>query len=234
MWPTWWWPQALMQPEILIFSSPISSCRSGDGEALGDALRDRDRAGIGERAIVEAGAGDDVGDQAGIGGREAVRRPARRRPPCRSSQRDMRQDEVLLVADAHLVEGVALGEVGDRVHLLGGGVARRAADRLQRDRHRWRSRDAGAASTFGRPSGRRTGIERARASATSLAFRARRRAVGRREIGLRCARSRPPAASARRPSAARHSSSTWRAISSTPVSWTRILMRALYLLSRRP
>ena len=49
-------------------------------------------------------------------------------------ERDMRQDEVLLVADAHLAEAVALGEVGDELHLLGGGVARRAADRLQRDR----------------------------------------------------------------------------------------------------
>ena len=29
MWPTWWWPQALMQPEILIFRSPISAARSG-------------------------------------------------------------------------------------------------------------------------------------------------------------------------------------------------------------
>ena len=27
MWPTWWWPQALMHPEILIFKSPISRCR---------------------------------------------------------------------------------------------------------------------------------------------------------------------------------------------------------------
>ena len=37
------------------------------GEALGDALRDRDRAGVGERAVVEAGAGDDVGDEPGVG-----------------------------------------------------------------------------------------------------------------------------------------------------------------------
>ena len=44
---------------------------AGVGEALGDALGDRDRAGVGERAIVEAGAGDDVGDEAGIGGGEA-------------------------------------------------------------------------------------------------------------------------------------------------------------------
>ena len=37
------------------------------GEALGDPFGDRDRARGGERAIVEAGAGDDVGDEAGIG-----------------------------------------------------------------------------------------------------------------------------------------------------------------------
>ena len=48
-------------------------------------------------------------------------------------ERDMRQDQVLLVADADLAVAVALGEVGDEVHLVGGGVARRAADRLQRD-----------------------------------------------------------------------------------------------------
>ena len=28
MWPTWWWPQALMQPLILIFSSPMASAVS--------------------------------------------------------------------------------------------------------------------------------------------------------------------------------------------------------------
>ena len=50
--------------------------------------------------------------------------------------RHMRQDEVLLVADADLVEAVVLGKIGDRLHLAVGGVARRPADRLQRDRHR--------------------------------------------------------------------------------------------------
>ena len=133
MWPTWWWPQALMQPEILIFSSPISFCRAVVGEALGDALGDRDRAGIGERAIVEARAGDDVGDQAGIG-RGEVGRGERLVDRRQVVERDMRQDQVLLVADPRLAVAVALGEVGDQVHLLGGGVARRAADRLQRDR----------------------------------------------------------------------------------------------------
>ncbi len=27
--PTWWWPQALMQPEIRMPSSPTSSARAG-------------------------------------------------------------------------------------------------------------------------------------------------------------------------------------------------------------
>jgi hypothetical protein len=50
--------------------------------------------------------------------------------------RHMRQDQVLLVADAHLVEGIGLGDVGHRVHLAVAGVAGNLADALQRDRHR--------------------------------------------------------------------------------------------------
>ena len=46
----------------------------------------------------------------------------------------MRQDQVLLVADPHLAGAIAFGEVGDEFHLVGGGVARRAADGLQRER----------------------------------------------------------------------------------------------------
>src|SRR5262245_41672054 len=37
------------------------------GQALGDALRDGDRAGVGQRAVVETGTGDDVGDEPGVG-----------------------------------------------------------------------------------------------------------------------------------------------------------------------
>jgi hypothetical protein len=43
----------------------------------------------------------------------------------------MRQHKVLLVADAELVERVALGKVGDRLHLLGRGIAGSAADGLE-------------------------------------------------------------------------------------------------------
>ena len=106
MWPTWWWPQALMQPEILILRSPISCWRAEVGEVLGDALRHRDRAGVGQRAVVEARAGDDVGDQADVGLGEA-QPPERRVDRRQVLDRDMRQDEVLLVADPHLALAVA-------------------------------------------------------------------------------------------------------------------------------
>ena len=43
--------------------------------------------------------------------------------------RHVRQHQVLLVPDPDLAERIAVGEVGDRVHLLGGGVAGRARPR---------------------------------------------------------------------------------------------------------
>ena len=128
MWPTWWWPQALMQPEILIFSGPIALRPRAVAELLGDPLGDRNRARGRERAIVEARAGDDVADRAGVRRREADRgEPVVDRRQI--VERDMRQDQVLLVRDADLVVRIVLGEVGDRVHLVGAGVARRRADR---------------------------------------------------------------------------------------------------------
>src|SRR5690606_13775207 len=42
-------------------------------KALGNALRHRDGARIGKGAIVEAGAGDDVGDETGIGRYQTIR-----------------------------------------------------------------------------------------------------------------------------------------------------------------
>src|SRR3569833_2807165 len=96
------------------------------GEARGDLLRDRDRAGIGEAAIIETGAGDDVADQVEIGvGQAGV---VERLPDgVEIGLADVRQDDVLGVGHAQLVEAVALGEVGDQFDLLGGGVAGDAA-----------------------------------------------------------------------------------------------------------
>ena len=71
-------------------------------EALGNALRDRDRTRGRQRAIVEARAGDDVADEPGIRRREADRGEA---VVDRGQivERDMRQDQVLLVRDPQFV-----------------------------------------------------------------------------------------------------------------------------------
>ena len=41
MWPTVWWPQALMQPEILILSAPMSCSRFSASNRLAISLRSR-------------------------------------------------------------------------------------------------------------------------------------------------------------------------------------------------
>src|SRR5262245_53714722 len=97
-----------------------------------DALGNGNGARIGEPTVVEAGAGDDVGREPGIGFGETDRlqrlidRPEVAHP-------HVRQYQVLLVADAHLIEGEALRQLGDRLHLGGRGIAGNAADRFQRD-----------------------------------------------------------------------------------------------------
>ena len=45
----------------------------------------------------------------------------------------MRQSQILLMRDAHLIEGEALGKIGNKVHLLVACIARHAANWLQRD-----------------------------------------------------------------------------------------------------
>ena len=52
----------------------------------------------------------------------------------RVALRDVRQHQILLVADADFAERITVGEIGDGVHLLRGGVAGRAALGLQRER----------------------------------------------------------------------------------------------------
>ncbi len=80
-----------MQPEIFSFSSPMSRWRSSEAKRLRDVLRHDDRAGVGQRAIVKAGAGDDVADQVRVGGGEAdLDQPVIDR--LQVGARDMRQD----------------------------------------------------------------------------------------------------------------------------------------------
>ena len=101
-------------------------------ELARDRLGDRDRARGGERAIVEAGAGDDVARKPVVG-RGEVRRLKRLPDGEDVVLLHMRQHDVLRMADAQLVEAVALGEVGHHAHLVGRGIARNAAFGLQRD-----------------------------------------------------------------------------------------------------
>src|SRR6266540_2362853 len=86
------------------------------GEAAGDRLSDRDRARGGERAVVEARAGDDVADEADIGGGEIGF------DECLPYGKKivaphMRQHQILMMAHSQLIEAVAFGKLGDRAHL---------------------------------------------------------------------------------------------------------------------
>src|SRR5882762_9195921 len=101
------------------------------GEMIGNALRHRDGARIGQRAIVEPWASDDVGDLADIGLGET--QPTECAPYRRQIlDGDMREDQVLLVAHADLAVAVRVGDVGDPFHLHRAGIARRRAGGLQR------------------------------------------------------------------------------------------------------
>src|SRR6478735_1228230 len=107
----------------------------GIREAMLDGLGDRDRARCRQRAIIEPGAGDDVGDHPDIGGGQA--RFAEFLPDRKEiALAQMRQDEVLRMGDAQFVMRILLGQVGDEPHLLRGRVARRLAYRLQRNGQR--------------------------------------------------------------------------------------------------
>ncbi len=170
------------------------------GEAGGDLLRDGNRAGIGQRAIVEAGAGDDVGDEPGIaGGEPDLGKSVEQRGQV--GARDMRQDQVLLVGNPNLVGGERLGEIGNRVHLVGAGIARHLADPLQRDGHAGIVGMAVRRHVVAHP-----GVEAARrhAAAAPVAPRRRRGPAATAARNRRRSRGcRTPAASARRPSASR-------------------------------
>jgi len=199
-------------------------------EALGYPLRDRDRSRRRQRAIVETGAGDDVAHEPRIGRREADRRE----PVVDGGQvveRDIGQNEILLVRNPELVARIVLRKVRHRVHLVGARVAGNAADRLQRDR------DDGIAGDLVR---RDVGAHKigkfcilAAPALYARAFGLSRPKGGRREIGSYPRdfgfRQRKLCAMSRREFRLNR---LLQALE--PFSCNRILMRALYLLSRRP
>src|SRR5215472_13094242 len=103
-------------------------------EAARDLLGHRNRARVGQAAVVETGAGYDVGDEidVGRGDPDFVERAPQRR---KIALGNVRKRQILLVADANLSETVALGEIGDGIHLPRGGIARRPSFGLERERH---------------------------------------------------------------------------------------------------
>src|SRR5581483_7584200 len=102
------------------------------GEMLAQLLRHGKGARVGEAAIIEAGAGDDVAGESGIGMAEIG--GLELAPDFRQiAAAKMRQHQVLLVRHANLAQAKALGEIGEELHLLGRDIARRLAGRLQRD-----------------------------------------------------------------------------------------------------
>ena len=109
------------------------------GETLGDGLRDRDRAGIGEIAIIQARAGNDVGDQPGIG-RGQIQRLKAGEDRGQVLLPDMRQHQILFMGDADFAEAEFVHQVGHGVHLVGAGVARNLARWLSAKSWRWHGR----------------------------------------------------------------------------------------------
>src|SRR5262244_4631398 len=103
-------------------------------EAARDLLGHRNRTRVGQAAIVETGASDDVGDEIDVGRGDAdfVERAPQRG---KIALGDVRKRQVLLMPDANLAETVALREIGDGVHLLRGGVAGGRSFGLERKRH---------------------------------------------------------------------------------------------------
>src|ERR1700724_590985 len=94
---------------------------------LGNPLRDGDRAGGRETAIIESWAGDDVGYEASVrGGETLARKPIENLGQI--SERDMRQHEILFMGDADLVLRKPLGEICDLFQGFGAGIAWNAAD----------------------------------------------------------------------------------------------------------
>ena len=144
----------------------------------------------------------------------------------------VRQHEILLVRHADLVMPVALREIGDGFHLFGRGIARDAADRLQRDRHDGIARHL-VARDIGFEKGGETRVLRfPSARARPMTARAARDRAARNRRG--CGRFPRPEVPSPRGAARRIPPRPPRGTPPGPFSCTRILTRALNLLSRRP
>src|SRR2546425_10692900 len=103
-------------------------------EAALNRFRDRNRFGIGERAEIAARAADDIGQESDVRCGKPQRLQLAPQPEERGLP-DVGEDQVLFVRNAQAAEAVGVGEIGDRIHLIGSRIARRHAGLLQRQRH---------------------------------------------------------------------------------------------------
>src|SRR5579862_6996584 len=95
----------------------------------------RDRAGVGESAEIESGAGDHVRERADVGCGEAVRRELLPRG-MELVLRHVGEQQILAVGAAYQSEAEAIGEARNGFHLLRGHVTRDRVVRLERDEDR--------------------------------------------------------------------------------------------------
>src|SRR6516162_561980 len=99
-------------------------------EALLDLARDRDRPRVGERAEIQPGAGDHVGERADVGHRKAKCRELLPEPVKRTL-RHIGEQQVLRMRAAHQAKADTLCQIGQAVHLRSGHVARYRPVRLE-------------------------------------------------------------------------------------------------------
>ena len=132
--PTWCWPHAFGQPEILISKRPSSattswpSCRVvPSSRCCSNPRRHPHALGDGERAVVGARAAHDVGDVQRVGLAEPDGHE-RTKERVELLRRDPAQDQVLLVGRANRPVAELSRKLGDGAKLLGRGVAERQLD----------------------------------------------------------------------------------------------------------
>src|SRR5690606_20489970 len=93
-----------------------------------DGFGDRNRLGVGQRAVVTAWAADDIGQQADV--RRGETMLAQLTPEGEQLRLlNVSEDDVLVMAVAHFAKAITLGQVGNGIKLLVGDIARRHTGR---------------------------------------------------------------------------------------------------------
>ncbi len=131
MWPLWWWPQRVDATAHVQVDGPQVEQFVQVLVALGHGVANVQRARIGQRAVIAAGADDHVGQQADVGQRQA-QRAGRVVQRGQVALMHPGQHQVLLVRQARLARAELFGQLGQGVQGVGVGIARGKAGALER------------------------------------------------------------------------------------------------------